>query len=56
MVTEAKAGAIRYWEDAVANAMAAGMSARTVAKLAGVSHVPSYRVHKGRSAEDTAST
>lgn len=46
MLTEAKQAGVRYWEEAIVRAMAAGMSARAVAKLAGVSHVTCYRVYK----------
>jgi transposase len=50
MLTETKATAVRYWEEAIVKAMSSGMSARTVAKYAGVSHVTCYRVFKARTA------
>lgn len=54
MLTEAKNAGLRYWEEAIVKAMTAGMSARTAAKHAGVSHVTCYRVFKKHTGKEVA--
>lgn len=54
MLTETKATAVRYWKEAIVKAMSAGISARTVAKYAGVSHVTCYRIYEAAKKPEVA--